>query len=215
MKHFSFLLTMLAVSAAVAQKPIDRGVHKRATGGVSFLFDKKKAKDAVDTDAVVFEKAQTLDAIETKTIPFEFESAMLLEEPKDFAVSDIVPPSTQKTKDRTSHLLRPLNRKALAPLASLKTERRLFPRASSRLITPADSDAPTDWASIVGLVTGILGLLGVPFFWVLGVVFGAICMKRTKNGSLRGRGMAVAGFVCGLAFPLLVLLLVGVLLSAG
>ena len=162
----------------------------------------------------MFEEAQSLNAIETKTVPFEFESAMLLKEPRNFASSDIVPPSCQKPNDRTSRLLRPLNRKALAPLASLKTERRLFPRAASRLIAPTDSDAPTDWASIVGLVTGILGLIGVPGFWILGIVFGAIGMKRTKNGSLRGRGMAVAGFICGLAYPLLVLLLVGILLAA-
>jgi hypothetical protein len=213
MKHFTFLLSMLVVSAAVAQKPIDRGIHKRTTGGVSFLFGKKKAKEAVNTDVVVFEEAYSLNAIAPKTLPFEFESAMLLKEPRNLASLDIVPPSRQKPNDRTSRLLRPLNRRALAPLASLKSERRLFRRAASMLSAPADSGAPTDWASIVALVTGILGFV-VPFFWILGTVFGAIGMKRTKDGSLRGRGMAVAGFICGLVYPLLVILLLGVLFAA-
>ena len=70
MKHFTFLLSMLVVSAAVAQKPIDRGIHKRTTGGVSFLFGKKKAKEAVNTDVVVFEEAYSLNAIAPKTLPF-------------------------------------------------------------------------------------------------------------------------------------------------
>lgn len=213
MKYFTFLLSMLVVSAAVAQKPIDRGIHKRTTGGVSFLFGKKKAKEAVNTDVVVFEEAHSLSAIAPKTVPFEFESAMLFKETRNFASLDIVPPSRQKPNNWTGRLLRPLNRKALAPLASLKSERRLFRRAASMLSVPADSGAPTDWASVVGLVTGILGFF-VPYFWILGIVFGAIGMKRTKDGSLRGRGMAVAGFVCGLAAPLLVILLIGVLLAS-
>ena len=32
MKYFSLLLSMLVVIAAVAQKPFDRGIHKRTTG---------------------------------------------------------------------------------------------------------------------------------------------------------------------------------------
>lgn len=212
MKHFTFLLSMLVVTAAVAQRPIDRGIHKRATGGVSFLFDKKNANDAVNVDAVVFEEAQSLNTIETKTVPYEFESAMLLKGPRNLACVDIVPTARQKPTNRTSRLLRPLNRKAITSLASLNTERHLLRRAASRLNVPADSYAPTDWASIVALVTGILGLF-VPFFWILGIVFGAIGMKRTKDGSLRGRGMAVAGFVCGLVTPLLLILLLGVVFA--
>ena len=124
-----------------------------------------------------------------------------------------MPPSRQKFNDRTNRLLRPLNRKALAPVARLKSERRLFRRAASILSVPADSSAPYDWASIVGFVTGVLGFV-IPLFWILGIVFGAIGMKRTKDGSLRGRGMAVAGFICGLAVPLLVILLLGVIFAS-
>lgn len=43
MKFLSLLLSMMVVTVAVAQKPLDRGIHKRKTGGVSFLFGKKKA----------------------------------------------------------------------------------------------------------------------------------------------------------------------------
>jgi hypothetical protein len=80
-------------------------------------------------------------------------------------------------------------------------------------VMKADSDAAFDWASIVGFVTGVLGWF-VPGLWLLGIIFGAIGMKRTKDGSLRGRGLAVAGFVLGVAVPLVVILLIGVLLAA-
>ena len=212
MKHFAFLLSMLVVGAAVAQKPLDRGIHKRTTGGVSFLFGKKKAKDAVNTDVVVLEDAYSLNAIAPKSVPFEFESAILQKETRNFAALDIVRPTRQKSNDRTGRFLRPLNRKALAPLASLKSERLLFRRTASALRAPDDSGVPTDWASIVGLVTGILGFF-VPWLFILGIVFGAIGMKRTKDGSLRGRGMAVAGFALGLLAPLLLVVLVGVALA--
>ena len=98
-------------------------------------------------------------------------------------------------------------------VAGPTTEKRLFRRVNPLMANPADSDAAFDWASIVGFVTGVLGWF-VPGLWLLGIIFGAIGMKRTKDGSLRGRGLAVAGFVLGVAVPLVVILLIGVLLAA-
>lgn len=63
MKHFALFLSMLVASAAMAQKPLDRGIHKRTTGGVSFLFGKKKAKQARNAEVLVLEEAETPDAI--------------------------------------------------------------------------------------------------------------------------------------------------------
>ena len=53
---------MLVVSAAVAQKPFDRGIHKRTTGGVSFLFGEKKASDAEKMNVVAFDEVVALEA---------------------------------------------------------------------------------------------------------------------------------------------------------
>ena len=38
MKHLTVLLFLMVVTSAAAQKPLDRGIHKRKTGGVSFLL---------------------------------------------------------------------------------------------------------------------------------------------------------------------------------
>ncbi len=212
MKYFTFLLPMMVVSVAVAQKPIDRGIHKRTTGGVSFLFGDKKA-NTQKTNVVAFEDIYSLQPIAANDISLHIEPAVLLEAPSDFASVVSIPSLAQQSNERTGRFLRPIIRKSPRPMVSLNPERRLFLRSSSMLSAPAASGAPMDWASLVGFVTGVLGFV-VPFFWILGIVFGAIGMKRTKDGSVRGRGLALAGFICGLAVPVVGLLLVGLILGA-
>ena len=204
---------MLVVSVAVAQKPLDRGIHKRTTGGVSFLFGDKKAKDACKTNVVAFENIYSLQPIAANALPLHTEPAVLLEAPLDLASAMSIPSLTRQPKERTGRFLRPIFRKSPGPVVGLNPERRLFRRGSSMLGAPADSSAPFDWASIVGFVTGVLGFVVWPF-WILGIIFGAVGMTNTKDGSLRGRGLAVAGFVCGLASPVLLLWFVGLELGA-
>ena len=210
MKYFSLLLSMLVVTAAVAQKPFDRGIHKRTTGGVSFLFGEKKAKDADNMDVVTYDDMVALETMAPSLVANDVAPAALIE-PQDLAAFAVAEPIEEVML--TNRVLRKLNRKGLTMVAGPTAEKRLFRRANPLMANPADSDAAFDWASIVGFVTGVLGWF-VPGLWLLGIIFGAIGMKRTKDGSLRGRGLAVAGFVLGLAVPLVVLLLIGVLLSA-
>ena len=211
MKYFSLLLSMLVVTAAVAQKPFDRGIHKRTTGGVSFLFGEKKAKDADIMDVITYDDMVALETMAPSLVANDVAPAALIES-QDLAAFAVAEPIEEVVL--TNRVLRKLNRKGLTMVAGPTAEKRLFRRANPLMANPADSDAAFDWASIVGFVTGVLGWF-VPGLWLLGIIFGAIGMKRTKDGSLRGRGLAVAGFVLGLAVPLVVLLLIGVLLSAG
>ena len=201
---------MLVVTAAVAQKPFDRGIHKRTTGGVSFLFGEKKAKDADNMDVVTYDDMVALETMAPSLVANDVAPAALIES-QDLAAFAVAEPIEEVVL--TNRVLRKLNRKGLTMVAGPTAEKRLFRRANPLMANPADSDAAFDWASIVGFVTGVLGWF-VPGLWLLGIIFGAIGMKRTKDGSLRGRGLAVAGFVLGLAVPLVVLLLIGVLLSA-
>jgi hypothetical protein len=211
MKYFSLLLSMLVVTAAVAQKPFDRGIHKRTTGGVSFLFGEKKAKDADNMDVVTYDDMVALETMAPSLVANDVAPAALLEpQVASFAMAE---PMEVEKVILTNRVLRKLNRKGLTMVAGPTAEKRLFRRSNPLMANPADSDAAFDWASIVGFVTGVLGWF-VPGLWLLGIIFGAIGMKRTKDGSLRGRGLAVAGFVLGLAVPLVVILLIGVLLSA-
>ena len=201
---------MMVVTAAVAQKPFDRGIHKRTTGGVSFLFGEKKTKDADKVDVVAYDDVVALETMAPSLLANDVAPATLIEpQVEAFALAE---PMVEEVV-LTNRILRKLNRKGLSMVAGPTTEKRLFRRVNPLMANPADSDAAFDWASIVGFVTGVLGWF-VPGLWLLGIIFGAIGMKRTKDGSLRGRGLAVAGFVVGVAVPLVVILLIGVLLAA-
>jgi Domain of unknown function (DUF4190) len=66
--------------------------------------------------------------------------------------------------------------------------------------------AGTNGMSIAALVCGICGFLcGVPA--VLGIVFGFIALSRTGRTGQRGRGMAIAGIICGAVWLVLLVVL--------
>ena len=78
-----------------------------------------------------------------------------------------------------------------------------------------------DGMAIAGLVCGISGLATLVLCGIglipaiLGVVFGVIGMKKVdaSNGSLQGRGMALAGAICGaVAIGLFVLYMIYVII---
>ena len=212
MKYFSFLLSMLVVTAAIGQKPLDRGIHKRTTGGVSFLFGEKKANKAEKADVIAFDDVVALETLSPTELPVEVEPAGLLQSDAVFAVA-VAEPMEVETFTLSNRAIRKLNRRALSLVAGPASEKKLFRRANPLMAASEDGEGGLDWASVVALVTGILGFV-VPGSWLLAIIFGAIGMKRTKDGSLRGRGMAVAGFVLGLVVPLVVLLLIGLIFAA-
>ncbi len=76
---------------------------------------------------------------------------------------------------------------------------------------PQSSDKPAKPMAIAALVLGIVSLFLFPLATgTLGIVFGAIALKRIKaNPSQEGRGMALAGLVCGIVGIALWLLLIG------
>ena len=68
--------------------------------------------------------------------------------------------------------------------------------------SPSDGEATYDWASVTGLAMGLLALLLIDsssfltvILWLLGLGFSVYGVFRTKNGNLRGRGLAVLGVV--------------------
>ena len=68
--------------------------------------------------------------------------------------------------------------------------------------SPSDGETTYDWASVTGLAMGLLALLLIDsssfltvILWLLGLGFSVYGVFRTKNGNLRGRGLAVLGVV--------------------
>ncbi len=81
----------------------------------------------------------------------------------------------------------------------------------------APNEEPTvHWAAIVGLITGILGFfIAALFFGLCAVVFSAIALSAIKNNpeKYKGKGMAIAGLVCGILALLIVFALVGLFVA--
>lgn len=88
---------------------------------------------------------------------------------------------------------------------------------------PQATGPKNDGMSIAGLVCGISGLATLVLCGIglipaiLGVVFGLIGMKKidASGGALKGRGMALAGAICGgVAIGLFVLYIIIVIINA-
>lgn len=219
MKHFTLFLSMLVASAAIAQKPLDRGIHKRTTGGVSFLFGKKKAKQARNAEVLVLEEAHTPEALAPATIPMECEPAILCKAPERLTVSSsAVAPSRPKTISRRARLLRPLSHNPIGALATLTPDRhlrrRLALRGTHNSILPDEAvvqNAPVDEVCIASiLLVALIVVLsigsggGFPFpFHLPGILLGAIGMHRTKDGRHRGRDLALISVIFGIAVALI------------
>lgn len=81
------------------------------------------------------------------------------------------------------------------------------------MVSPAEKEATYDWASITGLALGVLALALIDsgsiltvWFWLLGLGFSVYGLFRTRNGNLRGRGLAVWGVVLFGISPLALLI---------
>jgi uncharacterized membrane protein len=75
------------------------------------------------------------------------------------------------------------------------------------------AQAPTNSGmAIASMVLSLVGL--IPCFWVfqipglLGLIFGFVGLNQTKDGSRKGRGMAIAGLVIGIILVVVAVLFV-------
>lgn len=204
MKTLSLLLSLTIVTGAVAQKPLDRGIHKRKTGGVSILWGKNK------------EPAHVTSHAEVTALPPLAPADLVLPRTTTWMASPVVI-STElpvpRRERRTRQSLRPLNRKGLSVLALPSAEKRMLHRSFSRVDSPSDGEATYDWASVSGFAMGLLALLLIDsgsflmvILWLLGLGFSVYGVFRTKNGNLRGRGLAVLGVVLFGITPLVIFL---------
>ena len=185
---------MLIVTVAAAQKPLDRGIHKRKTGGVSFLFGKKKDH----ADARLSEEVATLETLTPTNVIVPHASTELVETPVAFATE--TPAPLKERRARRS--LRPLNKRGLSVLVLPSSKNRMLHRPFFRMTSPNEGEATHDWASITGLALGVLALALIDsgsilavWCWLLGLGFSVYGLFRTRNGNLRGRGLAVLGVV--------------------
>ena len=213
MKCLSLLLSMFVVTAMVAQKPLDRGIHKRKTGGVSFLFGKEKgqAPNRPGEEVTALKTLAPSEVILPMTAPPLMEASEVI-------VS--APPVQCSSKlSRNLRTLLPLRQRDVSVLVGPVHKKQMQRRPHLRTEIPGDGESPYDWASITGLALGTLALLLIdsgselmPLLWLLGLAFSTLGLIRTKKRNLRGRKLAVWGVVLFGITPLAILL--GVVIGA-
>ena len=203
MKALSLLLSLLIATTALGQKPLDRGIHKRKTGGVSILWGKNKQPAHVASHTMVTALPPLAPA--HMVLP---RTTTLMESPVVISTELPVP----RRERRTHHSLRPLNRKGLPVLALPRGEKRMLHRPFSRMDSPNDGEATYDWASVAGFAAGLLALLLMDsstfltmILWLVGLGLSVYGVFRTKNGNLRGRKLARIGVALFGITPLVIL----------
>ena len=196
---------MMVLTVTAAQKPLDRGIHKRKTGGISFLFGKTKGH----ADARFGEEVATLETLAPAKVFVPSAAGRLVETTVAMAAAA---PETFKER-RVHRSLRPLNRRGISVVVLPSSKTRLLRRPFSRMDSPTEEEATYDWASITGLAMGLLALVLIDsssaivlLFWLLGLAFSVFGLFRTQNGNLRGRKLAVWGVVLFGISPLALLI---------
>jgi len=213
MRFVSLFMSLLVVTTAVAQKPLDRGVHKRKTGGVSVLWGKKKMHDVDRSELDAPNELLPRETLEPVVMRIPVAKVVALESP----TGEWNPaPATLLREDRLVHrVLRPLKRRGFAVVAGPASVDRLLRRDHALKPHPAREKAPLDWMSFVGFVLIALALLfldSAAGLWLPGLILSILGKRRTRRGRFRGRRLAVMGVLLGLVYPLVYFL--GVVLGA-
>ena len=213
MKLVSLLLSLLVVITTVAQKPLDRGIHKRKTGGLAFLWGEQKTQDVDRIKMAAANEVLPLEPLSAEVVgmPFARVDELASSERKWSAA-----PTTSNSEVRRVHrVLRPLKRRGFALVDGPAFVDRSLRRVHIRKVHPAREKAPLDWMSVLGFVSIVLALTfldSAAGLWLLGLVLTAMGKRRTKKGRFRGRRLAVLGFLLGLIYPMVYFL--GVVLGA-
>ena len=217
MRFLALALSLILGIAAVAQKPLDRGIHKRKTGGVSVLLGKNTNKAESHAEAKAFEKLVAVQTLSPVALPVPQDFRVLLVQPREVNNwgSANETRATPNVKQRMSFL--PLSR--VQPLAGPALDKRLFRRATPSISRPEQSSDSLDWMSLLAMLFATLGLVAVGFvmgwwggflkgadtlaMWLLSLAFllGFLGMRRTRRGKRRGGILTLVSFIVGAILP--------------
>ena len=211
------LFCVLLPCFACAQKPIDRGIHKRKTGGIAVMlgntFSPLRKAEEQGRPQNSSRELMTLETMAPKEI-----SSFQTEERSLVALN--LASNRRDFLDKAQKQVRPslsifrLEKKgafALIQDPSLSRKRRLISTDQ------ASPDEPADGFASAGMVMGILSipLIAAPMVSFFGIVLSVIGLFRTRSGERKGRGMAVAGLICSSLSALLLYMFLSALPAWG
>lgn len=230
MKFTVLFLSLILGIAAVAQKPMDRGIHKRKTGGVSFLFGNSANKAEGRAMANAVGELVALETLSPVALPSSKCSRQLLLQPGQIdgwcEVNATRPPKLVRQRMSLLSLRR------IQAVAGPALDKRLFRRATPSISRPKTNSDSLDWVSLVAMLLATLGLVATGFvmgwwggwlkgadalalwFLSLGFLLGFLGLRRTRRGKRRGGILALVSFIVGAILPsTAILVLIALLLG--
>ncbi|MRN54415.1 DUF4190 domain-containing protein [Paenibacillus monticola] len=91
------------------------------------------------------------------------------------------------------------------------------PYGNQEFYSPQPPPARTNGKSIAALVLGILSIV-IPYigllFGIIAIIFSAISFKEIRMGNEQGRGLAIAGLVCGIVGTILYAVIIVLIILA-
>ena len=216
MKCISLFLSLIVVTSTAAQKPLDRGIHKRKTGGVSFLFGSNTEAEG-HAEANAFGHVVALKHLPPATLPLPTCTRQLLVEPDQVALLEKAKATGPIA--RVGQRMSFLKSGCVQAVAGPAMEKRLFRRAIPSISSPEEKGGSFDWVSLAAMLFSTLGLVAYGFFmgwwggylkvadtlglWFLslGFLLGFLGIRRTKRGKRRGGSLALVSFIVGAILP--------------
>ena len=197
-KLLLLLVCVLLPCYAHAQKPLDRGIHKRKTGGIAVMLGRTSSCQSIarkrdqrqnsSRDLLAIEGMSAKEILTNKKEERELLALDFTQKIADFQGETHEP----KMPNRSIFRLEKRGAFALIQDPFLSRKRGLIS------IEQARPDEPADGFASAGMVMGILSipLIAAPMVSFFGIVFSVIGLFRTRAGERKGRGMAVAGLIC-------------------
>jgi hypothetical protein len=229
MKCFALFLSLMVVTAAFAQKPLDRGIHKRKTGGVSLLFGKRTIKAEGHAKANAFGELVSLEILSPAALPVQQDLRVLLVQARQ--VNDLCSANETRATPDEKQRMSLLSSNRIGLVAGPVLDKRLFRRAMPSISRTRPNSDSLDWVSLLAMLLATLGLVATGFvmgwwggflkgadtlalwFLSLGFLLGFLGLRRTRRGKRRGGILALVSFVVGAILPSTAIILLIALLT--
>ena len=208
MKNYSRIIPLLTLAAILFLSSCSSNLFT----GRKFNLDLVKV-DKSKTNEVARKDSKTTEIKTSESLIASTENSYVeIAKPSQIETWEISKPkSTENPQNIQS------DSKSLIKENTKKADVKISPKSILKPNKPSSSKngGEWDWASIVSLAAGVVGLFVAPIlFGIVAIVFGAIGMSRTSNGKRRGKGFAIAGLILGIIEVILIFLVVGILLAA-
>jgi|GEM_PF-5657800 len=199
---------------AFAQKPLDRGIHKRKTGGIAVMLRRAFSSESITRN--LGQRDHCCRAVLSLSTRTATEIPSFNQGERELLALSLTPKFVELQSQENNRKLADISIFSLEKKGALSLIQNPSLRRDRALVlgVRALPDAPTDGFAVAGLLIGVVALF-TPGWSLLGIVLSAIGLTRTNSGLRRGRQAAVAGLICGLLSATIFLMLSSLVIWSG